>query len=165
MKEIQLTKGKVAIVDHQDFETISKYKWHANKRGDLWYASAYINKKITKMHRLIMDCKLFDKQIVDHIDGNGLNNQRINLRICTHSDNMKNRCSSKNGTSKYLGVCFYLKTSGKGNIAKYPTYRAELQKNGKRMFVKDFKDEIEAAKAYNEAAIKYHGEFARLNKI
>src|SRR6185436_6634560 len=91
------------LIDDDDYGFVSSLKWHVQKQpGDIYYAIAYDNGEIVRMHRVLTDAE--DGQLVDHIDGNGLNNQKSNLRTCSHAENMKNRRSSKNGTSRYVGV-------------------------------------------------------------
>jgi hypothetical protein len=155
MKEIQLTQGKVALVDDDIYEYLNQWKWYYSK---LNYAmrSKRINKKKTffLMHRVIMDTEL--NMIVDHLNGNGLDNRRSNLRNCTHAENMRNRKINKKNRSGFKGVSYYTK----GN-----KWRAMIKFNNLRIHIGFYIDPIDAARAYNEAAIKYHGEFANLNKI
>lgn len=169
MKEIKLTgkyaQGRVAIVDDKDYEELSKYTWYAKVKSNTVYAKnskAYkVEKGIWKvkavfMHRFILN--ITDSKIeVDHKDSNGLNNQRENLRTATHSQNSANRRKNANAVSKYLGV-------GTTKIKGKVYYRARLKKNGK-VYHKTRTTEVEAAEAYNELALKYHGEFARLNVV
>lgn len=160
MKEIQLTKGKVALVDDEDFEYLNQWKWQAcQKRNNKYYVGRTDYKVKGKknriwMHRLIM--KPFENFIIDHIDGNGLNNQKNNLRICTHSQNLMNRCKNINNTSGYKGVV-YNKLDKK--------YRAKIYFNSKCISLGRYINPIDAARAYNQAAQKYHGEYAQLNVI
>ena len=153
MKEIQLTQGKVALVDDEDFEYLNQRKWCARKHRNTFYAttSEWINKKSQNisMHRLILDgCR---KQI-DHADSNGLNNQKYNLRRCTSQENNRNRKPYLGKSSIYKGVSF------SKNI-----YRAQISINRKPILLGRFSLEIEAAKAYDEAAKLYFKEFAYLN--
>lgn len=159
MIEIPLSQGKIALIDDEDFKLVAKYTWCANFDRKNWYA---VNAKYRlRMHRIIMKAK--PGQIIDHKDLNTLNNQKHNLRLCTHSQNNSNRKAKKNGSSKYLGVCVaYQKTEGR--IYKY--YRAGIVHNHKKHFLGLFKDEVKAAEAYNAAAIRLHGkEYSNLNVI
>ncbi len=97
-----------------------------------------------------------DGKQVDHINGNPLDNRRENLRICENAENNRNKGLTKASTSGYKGVSLY-KRSG--------TWRAYIVTNYKQKHLGTFDNPIDAAKAYNVAAIKFHGEFARLNDI
>ena len=158
MKKINLSQGKVALVDDEDYEMIMEYNWCANYDGHNYYA---VNSKLKlRMHRIIMKAQKW--QIVDHKNGNTLDNQKANLRIATGSQNHANRIPNKRGYSKYLGVYAtfrHLKKTGKQKIY----WNAQLIKDGKKYRLGIHKTEEDAALAYNEAAIKHHGEFARLN--
>lgn len=161
MKTIPLTRGKVAIIDDEDYEFLMQWKWYARMdlRTGAFYAernSKSANSKRIKisMHRVISgveDGKLF----VDHIDRNTLNNCRYNLRIATRSQNLANRESHKKCTSKYLGVCRY----------PHNKWQASIRKDRIRINLGIFKNEIDAALAYNNAAKIHHGEFANLNSV
>lgn len=135
------------IVDADNIKSIDKYVW-GNKGGYVYsrYAGA--------LHRIIM--KASDNMVVDHIDGNPLNNRKSNLRICTRPENSRNQRIRNDNTSKYKGVS--LDKSRK----KWLGY---IGVNGKKTYLGSYNTKEDAAKAYNEAAIKYHGEFAKLNKI
>lgn len=157
--EIQLSKGMVALVDDEDFEWLNQFKWYAVKGHNCYYAKRndYSGDRQTtvKMHRAILG--LTDpKVIVDHKDHNGLNNRRNNIRECTRSQNMSNKTSHKNSNSKYLGVSFH-----KG-IQKFT---ARIQSNKKLINIGVYNTELDAAIAYNQSALKHHGEFANLNII
>ncbi len=168
MKLIPLTLGKFAMVDDEDYEWLNQWKWHAhyNRHGHYPYAQRVfiVNKKLTWrwrgnqqiifMHRVILNTPagLF----TDHIDRNTLNNQRKNLRICSTSQNSMNSKMKKNNTSGFKGVDFHKRNK---------RWRVTIQLNEKRYFIGNFKNKIEAAQSYNEAALKYHGEFACLNSI
>lgn len=149
MGQINCKYGKIILFDDEDYDEVMKHKWLGGK-----YSSAIIDGKKVSMHRFIMKCN--DPKIrVDHINHNGLDNRRCNLRLATYKQNMANRLPSKNGTSKYLGV------HKRGNY-----FRAQISL-GKRKskYLGSFKTEEEAAIAYNEAAKIVHGEFANLNVI
>mgnify|MGYP001588262020 CR=1 FL=1 len=91
MKEIQLTQEQVALVDDEDFEKVSKHKWHAYKDGKTFYAGTTIKNKRVKMHRFILEAPAGVD--VDHKDRNGLNNTRQNIRICSRTENQANQLS------------------------------------------------------------------------
>ncbi len=141
------------MVDDEDFEYLSKYKWtYHHKNYAIRYDYSNSQKKFLLMHRVIMKAK--KGQIVDHKDGNGLNNSKDNLRFCTSSGNMQNSKLAVNNTSGYKGV-----------FGKENSWRASVGKNGKRYWLGTFKNKIDAVKAYNLKAKELHGEFARLNDI
>lgn len=158
MKEIQLTQGKVALVDDEDFEYLNQWKWHLYKQNrNNFYARTvlYKNKKRIGivMHRLLIQC---DGKIIDHISGDGLDNRKYNIRCCTRSENPINRRINTNNLSGYKGVSYF-------KVVK--KWRAQIQYKKIVYHLGIYEKLIDAAKAYNEAAIKFHGEFAKLNKI
>lgn len=159
MKQIPLTKGLVALVNDEDYEYLMQWRWKTMKHGRTFYAvrSTYKDKKqeLISMHRLILDLSK-SNEYADHIDRNGLNNQRYNLRISSPTQNSANRSSHKNGTSKYLGVS-YRKDNNK--------WRASICKNGKIINLGQYTTEESAALSYNNNAIELHGNFANLNNI
>jgi hypothetical protein len=156
-RRIPLTQGKYAIVDPEDFERLNKHKWHATRGNNTFYAARTIRvgkKRISlKMHREVIHPP--DHLFVDHINRNGLDNRKANLRSATHLQNSWNaRMSRRSAYSKYKGVTF----------RRGPRkWIAMISVAGERIFLGSFKDEIQAAKAYDKAAKKYHGEFAVLN--
>jgi hypothetical protein len=157
-RRIPLTQGKYAIVDPEDYDRLSKYKWHANKAKNTYYAVrrvhvGYKKWKHVKMHREILNPP--DHLFVDHINHNGLDNRIANLRTATPQQNSYNRIHfTKNPSSKYKGVSFKKRTK---------KWQAQIHYEGKRKFIGSFDNEIEAAKAYDKAAKLYHKEFAVLN--
>ncbi len=161
MKEIPLSGksgyGLFAIVDDEDYEELSKYKWHAFKSRPTSATYAIRNppnKKTTRrMHRLIMNPKKGEQ--VDHINGNGLDNRKSNLRICTNTQNQYNRKLNRRNKTGYKGVHW--------NKEKCK-YRASIRHNKKLVFIGDFNSPIEAAKAYDEKALELFAEFAKTNK-
>lgn len=179
MKLIQLSKGKFAQVDDKDYDYLMQWKWRINrgKSGDYAARTAWagykIRKKIT-MHRLLMNVDN-PKIQVDHKDRNTLNNQKSNLRICTNAQNTRNRKSAEGSTSKYLGVHKNIRKKSYMTKRGYVTNIKEkwvakitistTPRKEKTLGAWDYNDdnEVLAAKAYDEAAKIYHGEFANLN--
>ena len=157
MKEIKLTQGKVALVDDDDFEYLNQFKWCAHRKETTYYAvrSVTISPKkriMVKMHRVIIDAGIGIE--VDHIDRNGLNNQKVNLRLCTGQQNRINRGAHRNNKSGFKGVSWNKKDK---------RWRACISKDKKHFCVGSFSTPQEAAKAYDKAATKMFGEFAVLN--
>lgn len=157
MKQIPLTQGQFALVDDKDFEYLNQFKWQALKDKVTYYAvrSVTLNKKQypVLMHRVILEIA-DPKMQGDHMDHNGLNNQRYNLRIVTRKQNIRNSTGNKKSASIYKGVT-YIKSSKK--------WCAQISINGKNKHLGVFTDEIEAAKKYDEMARLHYGEFAYLN--
>lgn len=152
--EVKLTKNQVAIIDDIDSDLLD-FKWNYHPKG---YAQLASIKKGPLMHRVILERKLgreLDKfERSDHVNGNGLDNRRSNLRVATMMQNMWNQRLSKNNTSGYKGV-YLLKKDG--------LWRAQIMVNRKAIFLGDHIIPEDAARAYDKAAKQYHGEFARLN--
>jgi len=156
---IPLTKGKYAIVDAEDFEWLSKHKWHCNNSYATRQDRSSRNRVNVKMARLLMGCSCGDGNEVDHINHNTLDNRRCNLRICTTQQNQHNRKSYVGGSSPFKGVSF--SKDGK----RKRRWRAGIEIDGSKKRLGYYATELEAAEAYNEAAKKYFGEFAYLNEI
>lgn len=157
-KTIPLTQGKFAIVDDDDYEELAMFKWYAYKAPYTFYAERKLRKEgrrllyPLKMHRLIMRLGEGFHVVVDHINGNGLDNRKENLRICQRSENNCNARRYKNSTT---GLKCVTKVGVK--------FRAVLRKNGTRFHLGYFDTAGKAHEAYKEAAIKHHGEFARIS--
>lgn len=157
-KKIPLSQGKFAIVDADDYAWLAQWKWSYNKGYAIRNKySERVGGKVRaegiRMHREILSAP--KGMQVDHVDGNGLNNTRENLRICSSQQNNRNR-KAVEGTSKFKGVTVYCPGE---------KWFAQIWVNKKSIFLGYFKDEKEAARAYNEAAKKHFGEFARLNEV
>jgi len=159
-RRIPLTQGKYAIVDPEDYERLSKHKWYVSKGSSTFYAARCIwdpvnkKKRTIKMHREILNPP--HPLVVDHINRNGLDNRKANLRPATKSQNTINKpCIKQKGAhSKYHGV-----TWQKSN----KKWQAQIRAEGNPRVIGYFDGEIEAAKAYDRAAKLYHKEFAVLN--
>lgn len=160
MKTIILTKGQSVLVDDTDFEWLNQFKWYARKnRGDGYVAVRTcwcpFGKKYyhIKMSRQITSCP--QGLQVDHRDHNTLNDQRFNLRNCTRAENQRNRKKQQISTSsQYKGVCWSKRDK---------KWRAMIDFDNKFESLGHYRNEIEAAQAYDKAAQKYFGEFAYLN--
>jgi hypothetical protein len=156
-KTIPLSKGKYAIVDDADYEYLSQFKWYAFKGRNTYYAKRTLpfsdgkHRKVY-MHREIMGAG--DDALIDHEDGNGLNNTRDNLRLATRSQNNYNRISQPGSSSPYKGVT-WSKCAQK--------WQAQIKKNRHQMYLGLYDLPEDAARAYDIAAIQYFGDFAKLN--
>ncbi len=148
MKEITLTQGKTAWIDDEDYPIVSKIKWHAVNISGKWYAATVWGKQIIYLHHFVLGSK---SREIDHINGDGLDCRKSNLRLCTHRQNMGNRLLRKDSKTGFLGVAVT-------NRKKNP-YTASVA--GKRIGV--FKTKEDAARARDVKAIEKWGEFASLN--
>jgi hypothetical protein len=163
-KEIVLPSREVALVDDEDFEALNSYSWHVKICDNIMYAMRYTTEeernsgypKRASMHRQVMDVIGNPNIKVDHRDRNGLNNQRNNLRIATPLQNQMNKSTTSGKSSIYKGVCWSSETS---------KWRATIQLNGKIHHLGYFRNEADAALAYNNKALELFGEYASLNKI
>lgn len=155
---VPLTQGKVAVIDFSDRWVLEREwcaAWTGNRRGSvpLWYAMSGRGVAQFLMHRVIMAAGQGQK--VDHRDGNGLNNCRTNLRIATYTQNAQNRRKIRSAVgSRFKGVC-----PRSGNWCARITVQRKL------MFIGYFHDELDAARAYDTAALKHFGEFALTNAM
>jgi hypothetical protein len=164
-RRIRLTQGQYAIVDPEDYEKLVRLRWRATKSRNTYYAIRSITvsgkRSFEMMHRVIMKeelekipRRLRKSMLIDHINHNGLDNRKANLRLATRAQNSRNRRPVGRGSSKYKGVT-YRKSDG--------VFIADIRAGRKRIYLGCFRREKEAAKAYDTAARKYHGEFASLN--
>lgn len=140
--------GVSVMVDDDDYIDLKDYKWYLHPRG---YAQAYIKGRMVLMHRFIMQPGALQ---VDHMDGNKCNNQRSNLRLVKHGQNIQNVPPKVNNTSGFVGV-------SKNGIY----WQANIYKDGVRKFLGNFRDKNKAASAYNDAALELYGKNAYLNSI
>ncbi len=155
MKNIQITQGKFALVDDEDFAFLSQWKWQAitdPKTGTVYAGRSSRNNEgeqrhTIRMHRVIMSAEY--GVLIDHRDGNGLNNCKANLRIATRRQNGANRRTFR---KQFKGI------EQKGN-----RFGAHIRTNGRLVHLGYFTTELDAAKAYDAAATRHFGEFARLN--
>jgi hypothetical protein len=159
MKEIQLSKkGKykgmyVALVDDEDFERVNQFSWFVCIRNNTFYAGRYIRteNKLIQQH---LHWEIMGAKGIDHIDGNGLNCQKYNMRECTHHQNMMNRRLNINSTTKFKGVC-----------RVKDGYRCHISINGKQHIIGTYQTKVQAAFMYNVHAKIRYGEFSNLNII
>lgn len=155
---ITLTQNKIAFIDDEDCELVSRYKWFIKPTTNTFYAMAKINGRSVSLHQFLMGEK--EGYYTDHIDRNGLNNQRANLRWATWSQNLMNQQIQKvSKSSCYKGV-------SKKNWSNEETiWAAYITINQKRHYLGNYKNEEDAALAYNRKAIELFGEFACLNPV
>jgi len=160
MKEIPLTRGLVALVDDEDFEQVSQFKWYPHVLPHTTYATRFVKdetgrvKTSQSMHRFLMDASKGVE--VDHKNGNGLDNQRGNLRFASKSQNVRNRrCNRKGNKSGFKGVY----------VEPYNRFRAVIKWEGKNVCIGLFGNAEEAAAAYDQRANDLYGEFAKTNRM
>ena len=168
MQVIKTKDGYAVMVDDQDYALVSQYTWSVTSRNNLQYAYRKVaiktddrenwgwTTRIRLMHQDIMP----GHPMIDHVDGNGLNNLRNNLRPTTMSNNLANQGKHKMGwrghecTSRYKGVCW---------VEKFQKWVATIVKAGHQYWLGKFDDETEAARAYDKKAIELYGEYAKTN--
>jgi hypothetical protein len=150
---IPLTQGKFAVVDDADFALVSQYRWNAYLDRNTYYAKRNVptvsGQRTQRMHALITGWPR-----VDHIDGDGLNNQHDNLRLATSQQNRRNSHGRRTASSRFKGVSLYRSGKWQAQIGVSP---------GVLRYLGQFASEIDAALAYDVAARDLFGEFARLN--
>jgi len=155
--EIELCGYKV-LIDDEDYEKIIKYNWYITKpNGKTFVYFSRMVSDISKrynisLHRYIMGAQLYDKNIIDHINGNTLDNRKCNLRICTSFGNNCNSRKQKNNKSGYKGVSYYKRNN---------KYVATIGYKNKTLFLGYYDNPLDAHAAYCEASKKYHGEYGR----
>jgi len=152
-KLIYLTKGRVAVVDEEDFEELSKHKWCVSTGYAVRRLVTNGIPQLLLMHRVIMNAS--KGQEIDHINGDRLDNRKANLRFVTRQQNIFNK-KPQGKTSKYKGV-YFRKSWGK--------WIAQISINKKKQHIGVFENELDAARAYDNIASKLCGEYARLNGV
>jgi hypothetical protein len=152
MRSIFTAKGQEIVVDDEDYATLSANRWMISDSGYA-YRRVWEGKRqvAIMMHRVILDIARQDPQVVDHINGNNVDNRRSNLRICTRMQNGCDRGAQRNNTTGYKGVTFR-KESGK--------FMAQISSDGKRKYLGLYSTPQEAHAAYCVAALELHGEFS-----
>ena len=156
MKQLQCKNGLVVQVDDADYELVKGMSWNAYRFRETWYAVSDDSGSRVYLHRLITG--VVDDLEVDHRDGNGLNCCRSNLRVCTHQQNLCNQRKQRGTLSKYKGVSF-----SKLRATHAKPWIAAIKVKQQRINLGWFATQEEAARAYDNAARKYFGEFARPN--
>jgi hypothetical protein len=150
MKTILLTQEKVAFVDDEEFAELNKYNWCADKIRYTWYACRVSNGKKIFMHRQILKSSV----MIDHINHNGLDNRKINLRSCSPSQNLRNCKIPKNNTSGLIGVHW---------VERVQKWFAYISKNNKRYNLGYFSDKEIAGRTVDKKALELYGPFVTLN--
>lgn len=154
MKKIDISTPKhpntFTLVDDEDYEWLNQWKWRAKKGYSTFYVIRSVKgrPRTLRMHRLIMEAP--SDMEVDHINHNGLDNQRSNLRLCTHNQQQYNRLPTKNVSSKYKGVLWHKKGQKR---------EAKINYKGERIHLGLFTREKDAAEIYQKASKKYFGDF------
>lgn len=159
VKAIPLTQGYEAIVGDEDYEELAKHRWHVQHKGNTSYARRDIRTGPRSTLVVFMHGQLVSPPhgyVVDHINRNGLDNRRQNLRVCTQAENMRNRAANRNGSSPFKGVSWH-KTKHR--------WFANIWVDGRLSELGGFMAEIDAARVYNVAALFFFGEYARLNEV
>ncbi|HEC65969.1 MAG TPA: endonuclease [bacterium] len=168
-KQILLTQGKFALVSDKDFEWLNQWKWFAHKdpkrarisyyavrNSSTFYVDGKAKRAMLYMGREILGLNYGDEREVDYINHDTLDHRRKNIRICTNQENCRNKRGDITSTSKFKGVSWK---------EEYKRWIAQIRIGGRGVHLGYFKDEEEAALAYNQMAIKHFGEFAYINPI
>ena len=148
---IPLSRGLWAWIDTADLPLVVGYSWSAWPDKNTFYARSSTG---LKLHRIVLGLAPGDPLQADHINGNGLDNRRNNLRRATAAQNVANRSSRSGATSRYKGVCW---------SKQHKTWKAQITVDGRQTFLGLFGCEEDAARAYDDAAVGVHGEYARIN--
>lgn len=152
--------GYDVLIDDEDYEKITSKKWRPYKkdipRGRIYFTYGEYNGKnndTIRLHRLIMNCTKGDGKVIDHVNGNTLDNRKCNLRFCTIGQNVTNMAKRRCNTSGYKGVTWHKQDR---------LWQAQIMVNYKHIFLGLYKDPKDAYNAYCEASKKYHGEYGRI---
>ena len=153
---IPLSQGREAVIDAADVHLVASRNWHARSRDGIWYALSNERlpggrRVLLSLHRVILGD--IDKPVIDHADGDGLNNRRSNLRPATYQQNAVNSKPNSNSRTGFKGVA----------PTKSGRWTAQIRVDGRAKYLGTFGSPDEAACAYDAEAIRIHGEFARLN--
>lgn len=152
MATVQIARGGEVVVDEDNIELVRQYRWYPVSAGLTTYAGACIDGKTAYLHRIIACTP--DGMDTDHIDGNGLNNLRSNLRVVSHRMNVARRRTAV-GPSGFRGV----------HITRSKKFSAKIEAEGKRYWLGVYEKAEDAARAYNAKATELFGEYARLNDL
>jgi HNH endonuclease/AP2 domain len=156
VSEVVLKNGMVAIVDEEYFAAVSAWRWYAVLKHGIWYAMARpkILGKFTTIHMHQIILPLPKGMMVDHINHNGLDNRKVNLRPATRSQNLLNSRKHRSGTSRFKGVRY---------AKNVQAWIAFSRRQGQRQYLGTFQTEEDAARAYDRFVLEHHGEFALTN--
>lgn len=154
IREIHLTDGAAALLDSDDYERLVGFCWRVKSFKGKAYAVRNDGRKMIFMHREVLCLKHGDGFISDHINGNGLDNRKTNLRRCTHAENMRNRRKISSASSQYKGVSWNKREC---------KWEVNIYADNQRISLGRYEDEVMAAETYDSAAMHYHGMFAALN--
>lgn len=151
--QIALTRGQVTLVDQEDYDALGSYSWHVTKKGGGFYARRTFSDQGKNRHEFLhrVIARATAGSVVDHINGNTLDNRRENLRICTAAENTRNRVKMKKNPWF------------KGVQKSWRRFRARITVNKKIILLGSFATAEDAARAYDAAALRHHGPFAKLN--
>ena len=158
MKRIPLTQNEFALVDNEDFKMISKHKWYCVRNKGNNYARRNVgvkpNRSSIEMHRVVLKCP--NGMVIDHINGNSLDNRKKNLRVCTQAENTRNRIQRRSCKNKFKGITFHKHSK---------VWHAQICINYNNIYLGSFKNQKSAAIAYDAYAKRIHKQFARTNGI
>jgi hypothetical protein len=153
--QLELRTNVFCIIDEQDFAMLEPYKWYCYKSSSgALYAMSTIKGKVQRMHRFLLGMATNNHLQVDHLNHNTLDNRRCNLRVVSRAQNLQHRRGPQNFSSAYKGVGWH---------PCRRLWRVRIYDKGKRVEVGHFRDEVEAALAYDRKALEVYGEFAHLN--